>query len=419
MKRTTLQNQGIRIAKGDGWIFVVLLLGIAAIGEALKLMRAPALLLIVLVAVIYAREAMFRKQQIPLLLFSLWGLIYVALSFVNAFPVAWTRYYDSGVILQQASYLATLLPLVAASQKWWDDPRFDTNRDSVLIAAVLAAFVFGAAIDVGIGVYNDIRPFASMRNYVFIGLLALSYLAFRQGKWRRPAILALLLLAAAAIWRHQFLQTTIIYLLLIMFLTITVIRIRADRMMLILFLLLLAAATVYGLQDPLRVFQIDENTGLRLAWWNDALAATAQTGGVGVGFGTEALRNEYATTLERDSYREEGGAFLLISTHSAFFDTLFRTGAVGFLLLCFALWRCFPHPRIPPQARAHCCAMFAVLIICLHSNLGLQSPMHALGVAICIGYLQSERRKIYVSASIAAKGELANARPYAVSLGGL
>jgi O-antigen ligase len=170
--------------------------------------------------------------------------------------------------------------------------------------------------------------------------------------------------------------------------------------MLILFLLLLAAATVYGLLDPLRVFEIDQNTGWRLAWWNDVLAATTQTGGIGVGFGTEALRNEYATVLQRDTYHEEGGAFLLISTHSAFFDTMFRTGVVGVSLLCFILWRCFPHPRIPPLSRAHCCAMFAVLIVCLHSNLGLQSPMYALGVAICIGFLQSENRKATAHASV-------------------
>jgi hypothetical protein len=399
---TALRNEGIRIAKGDGWIFVALLLGIASIGEALKLFRAPALLLIILVAVVYAREAMFRRQQIPLLLFSLWGLIYVVLSFVHALPAAWTRYHDTGVILQHASYLAALLPLVAASQKWWDDPRFDANRDVILIAAVFAAFVFGSAVDVVIGGFEDVRIFVTMRNYLFIGLLALSYLAFRQGKWQRPAILAFLILAAAAIWRAQYLQNTIVYLLIIGFLAITMVRVRADRLMLVLFLLLLTAATIYGLQDPLRIFELDPNSGWRLAWWNDVLTATTQTGGIGVGFGTEALRNEYAATLQRDTYHEEGGAFLLISTHSAFFDTMFRTGAVGFLLLCLVLWRCFPHRRIPPQARAHCCAMFAVLILCLHSNLGLQSPMYALGVAICIGYLQSERRKATTGAVVRA-----------------
>ena len=399
MTVTTLRSERIQIAKGDGWIFVVLMLAIVAIGEALQLFRAPPLILIVLTSVIYARETMFQRQQIPLLLFSAWGLIYVALSYVQAFPAAWTKYHDTGAILQQASYLATLVPLVAASQKWWDDSRFDANRDAILIAVVLFAFVFGVVVDILVTDFKDIRPFQTARNYVFIGLLALSYLAFRPGKWRRVAILALSILAGAAIWWNEFIQNSIIYVLIMGFLATCMFRVRTDRLLLFSFLFLMAAATIFGLQDPLWVFELDFNAGWRLAWWNDALAATAQTGGIGVGFGTEALRNEYAAVLQRDAYvtpwnaYDDGGTFLLISTHSAFFDTIFRTGVVGFLLLCLVLLHSFPHPRIPPLARAHCCAMFAVLIVCLHSNLGLQSPMYALGVAICIGYLQSERRK--------------------------
>ena len=415
MNVTALPVEGIRIAKGDGWLFVALLLGIVAIGEALKLFRAPALLLIVLLTIIYARETIFRRQQTPILLFSLWGLIYVVFSYVQAFPAAWTRYHDTGVILQQASYLATLLPMAAASQKWWDDSRFDANRDAILVAVVLVAFVLGAILDIVLG-GGYIRPFVTMRNYVFIGLLALSYLAFRRGKWRRLAILALLLLAGAAIWQSDYVQTKIVYVLIVVFLATSLFRFRTDRLVLFLVLLLVTASTVLGLQDPLRIFDIDPNTGWRLAWWKDALAATVQTNGIGVGFGTEALRNEYTAHLQVDKYHEETGDFLLISTHSAFFDTIFRTGVVGILLLFLVLSRCLPHPRTPPLARAHCCAMFAVLIFCLHSNLGLQSPMYALGVAFSIGFLQSERRKATTDAFVAANELLAHERSYAPHL---
>jgi len=48
-------GEGLALVKGEGWIFVALLLGIVSIGEALKVFRTPALLFIVLVAAIYAR----------------------------------------------------------------------------------------------------------------------------------------------------------------------------------------------------------------------------------------------------------------------------------------------------------------------------------------------------------------------------
>ena len=61
----------------------------------------------------------------------------------------------TSVIFQQASFLAILLPLVSASQKWWEDSKFDVNRDAVLIAIVLVAFVFGTAIDVAVSALNE------------------------------------------------------------------------------------------------------------------------------------------------------------------------------------------------------------------------------------------------------------------------
>ena len=409
--------EGVILAKGDGWIFVALLMGIVCIGEALKVFRTPALLMIVLVAAIYARENMLRRQNLPVLLFSAWTLVCVILSYLDAFPNAWTRYHDKSVIFQQASFLAVLLPLVSASQKWWDDPRFDVNREAILVAVVFCAFLVGWVFDIVFGIEGSVerRPFVTMRSYLFLALLALSYLAFRSKQWRGPAILLLLLLLGLSVWRPLFLQNTIVYLTLGGFLVIAMFRLPVDRLMLGVFIVLLAAATIYGLLNPLRVFSVDPNTGWRLAWWKDALEALGQTGGIGVGFGTESLRNEYSALLERDSYGEEGGSFLLISTHSAFFDTMLRTGFVGVLLFGIVLARCFPLSFMAPLTRAHCCAMFAVLILCLHSNLGLQSPMYSIGVAICIGYLQSERRKAYAGAS-AAKGLRAEISPRATSL---
>ncbi|MCC6948884.1 MAG: hypothetical protein IT539_14050 [Bradyrhizobiaceae bacterium] len=397
-------NTSFGFARGDGWIFVALVLAIVGIGEALRVFRAPALLLIALVAATYARESMFRRQNFPLLLFSVWGLIYVVLSFIDAFPAAWTRYYDRGAIFQQASFLAILLPLVSASQKWWEDARFDFNRDAVLIAIVLAAFLFGSVIDIIMfGTEGMIpRPLVTLRNFVFIGLLALTYLIFRSERWRSIAIGVFVVLTGWSIWWALYVQNVIAYATIFGFLTMAILRISADRLMLFLFVLLATIVTIVGILDPLPIFEIDPNTGWRLAWWGDVVEALRDTWGVGVGFGTESLRNEYSAILHRDSYRAELEDFLFVGTHSAFFDTMFRTGVVGFLLLCIVLVRCFPHPRMAPLARAHCCAMFALLILCLHSNLGLQSPMYSIGAAICIGYLQSERRRMVHSVRLPA-----------------
>ena len=414
MTATELRDEGIRIARGDGWIFVALVLFVVGIGEALKAFRTPALLLMVAVTVIYARDTMLRRQHLPLLLFSVVSLCYVILSYLQAFPIAWTRYYETDAILQQASFIAILLPFVAASQKWWEDTRFDVNRDVALIAVVVAAFLIGAAVDLLLG-SKGVRPFVTLRNYVFIGLLALSYLAFRSEKWRGPAILTLVILAGWAIWRGQFLQNTIVYLILTGLLATAIFRVPADRLLLVIILIILAAATIIGLHDPLRVFEIDANTGWRLAWWNDVLTATFDTNGIGVGFGTESLRNEYSGVLLRDTYREEAADFLFVGTHSAFFDIMFRTGLAGFLLLCFVIARCFPAPNMSLAARAHCCAMFAILVLCLHSNLALQSPMYSLGVAICIGYLQSERYKSQLAVARHAE-DAPDEPPYAVTM---
>jgi len=406
------QSSKIQIAKGEGWIFIALILGIVAIGESLKVFRAPALILIIALAAVYARETILRKQNLPLLLFTLWGFLYVLFSYLHILPSAWTRYFETGVIIQQASFLAVLPPVVAASQKWWDDPWFDANRDVIMIAIVVVAFGFGAIFDVVMS-QGGSRPLVTLRSYLLIALMALTYLAFRSARWRSLAIIVLLALAAWSAARIYFLQNTLVYVILVGFLGVSVLRLPLDRIMLGTFLLLLFGATIYGLQDPYSVFLIDPNTGWRLAWWNDVLTAVGQTGGVGVGFGTESLRNEYAALLERDAYREEGGSFLLVSTHSAFFDSMFRLGIVGLFLIVLVLLRCLPPKGMNLQARAHVCAIFAIMTLCLHSNLGLQSPMYSLGIAFCIGYFQSERRKALAESE---SSQFVVEQPYAPAL---
>lgn len=77
--------------------------------------------------------------------------------------------------------------------------------------------------------------------------------------------------------------------------------------------------------------RVDDNTGIRALFWHDAIEAVTSTGGVGVGFGTEYIRNDFSA-IRAGSWAitgEDEANRLFISTHSGFYDVFLRMGILG------------------------------------------------------------------------------------------
>lgn len=101
--------------------------------------------------------------------------------------------------------------------------------------------------------------------------------------------------------------------------------------------------------EPLVVFGLDPNAGVRALMWKDAWAIVADTLGAGIGYGTEYIRNRFYLIGLGDwrLFAEGATDALFISTHSTHYDVLIRNGAVGFAL--FIAW--FVRTTLPVRSQ--------------------------------------------------------------------
>ena len=366
-----------------GGVFLVVFLG-----DHIQLLGAPGYALLILIFAVAGWSEIFTKDKVPIFGLTIWGLVYVFLSYNRILPSAWTSHFDSGTILQQASYLAGLLPIIAASQRFWRRVITSAKRSTTACTVVLIAFLLGCIVDLLLmkgGFLLRVR--GTLKNDTALILFVISMLVIVRNN--APAHGLLLgstfyvgivraymqtLGVHAYVWATRLLQRLLPV---------------SPRVLLFSFVLSTLVLTVVGFRYVQDVWDADPNTGWRLAFWRDSMAAVWQTRGVGVGFGTEAIRNFYPE-LMRDLFRSDANDdFLLIGTHNAFSDVGFRLGVVGLFLFLIIVYQSIPSREIKFGRAWHASFIFVMIFTCLYLNVALQSPTYSIGVGVLLGYLRA------------------------------
>lgn len=134
---------------------------------------------------------------------------------------------------------------------------------------------------------------------------------------------------------------------------------------------------------------IDPNTIHRAKWWTEALHATAQTGGIGLGFGADST-TDYIVEERFDQF----GKWEQLPVHVIHNDIVYLFYALGLvggaIFIYYLLWYLQPDNDRAWNARA---ASFFLVVLCvtLTVNSGLVSPSIFVGVCMLLGYLEAFR----------------------------
>ena len=392
-------------------------------GPALRILGGlPFVLAVGLLIYSGGRYYWHTNARIPLM-FSLLALLYVFLSFFHVLPGAWTIYYEPRAIVNQSASVVTFGFMVIASWRWWDRVRLGRIPRSVLLCLLFLCFVIAGLVQV---VMDGGQFLSTLRNSTLAFFVIASYFLFR-GKLIGHLFILLGLLASFT-GTASFLQIGLTFALLFSFYGMTLLKLPVGRIASAVFVILTLGVALYGLSDIRGVWEIDVNTAWRLAFWRDVFRSVEMTMGIGVGFGTEALANFYAD-LHRDfladvvSSRGVDIGFLLIGTHNGYSDTLFRMGIVGAVLLVAIFHGSRPAPDPVAPRSNHTGFIFVLAFLCTFTNVALQSPLYAAGVAFALGYTRSVRgtvrAELRTSANTAAgvrRVGAAQTSPFAVHL---
>ncbi len=331
----------------------------------------------------------------PLFGFTLVGLVYIAFSYLDALPDAWTTQYQPAEIPRQAFYVILFYPMVLAALSLWSYAASSRNTFRLFVVILITTAGIAPLIE-GVfshsGMVTTYAAFATggLGNARLLMLVALAYLllvrtrfASARRLWTLTAV-GVMVAAAVHFIPHPQYQNFLALLVLVLFLYL------APRRRIVIALVLVALVAYCGLVRVVdRVYEQDANTGYRLATSRDAMIALAESYGVGVGFGKEVVTGKYDELgFRRDPSAGGRYAIILQGTHNSFAQEYMRLGLVGGSFIAwFFLVTCLPPHRGPLDIRRHLAVVYFLLFISIISNVALQSPTYIVGVAIAVGYI--------------------------------
>ena len=310
---------------------------------------------------------------------------YIILSYFHVLPSAWTIFYEPEVILRQAAWVVTL-PLLAnlgycyvRGVLWGRSLREFMIVTTLLLGNFLLSGIVFADWSYSEWAYG---PFGYLWAPLSIYLTVAAWGVIIE---RQRAIVALFLIQTIVVifWAEGS-QTKLAYICFAFVFIMHRSGKLAARFALLGVIAFLVVGYAWAWIGPMDLSLRDPSAAVRGLMIKNAWQAAQETGFIGVGFGTESIKNVYPE-LGIWSFQTIDDAFILIGTHNAFFDILMRMGVLG--LACFVfvfLDLAFPRGGTD-EILTFRTLIFATSVLNLSVNVGLQSPFHLAGIAVMLG----------------------------------
>lgn len=353
---------------------------------------APVIYGIVLLLATLCVSRATKKILVPFVPLTIVTASYALLSWQRVFDPAWTILFDSGVILRQAMWIATLPLLINLGACYTKEVlRHHSAREFWTILVLLCCNFSVSGMLVSDWSYSiwSYGPFGYLWAplSIFLTVAAWAILVDRK---LLPAMgfffltIAVMLLADSS-------QTRIAYLLVA-----AVILGQAKGKLVSILAFIVSASFVFGgyawaIIDPISVASMDPNAAVRGLMVQHSYEAARTTDFIGIGFGTEGVKNSYPEMgLQQLSERDEN--FILIAPHNAFIDVFMRMGILGLGVLVWALISLIRPFSTDERNYPFRMVLASLALVNLSINVGLQSPFHLSGVAIMLGACFTSRR---------------------------
>jgi hypothetical protein len=316
-------------------------------------------------------------------LFVILSLVILALSLTRSLPAAWTQLYDGAVAVRHWLWVPALPLLVTAYTAIFQSYGRTLERRALALAALLYTVNFAVSLAA-----NDetVLRLYHVSNQVIPIVLCLTLFIFRRR--RHPLVDTALILA--------FISFTLSSSQILLGLSFLALR-YWPRPQWVVYGLGIAILAILTLAPffPMEMRAFDPNAGVRVVMWRDAATAVFDTNGVGVGYGTEYIKNRfYGIGLSDWHLSGDLADRYFWSTHSTFYDVALRTGVAGlavFMTWFLSLLR-IPSGLSPEHKRTYGALACAVMIYTAF-NPALVSFMIIFGIATLIGTMTWLRDK--------------------------
>lgn len=342
-----------------------------------------------LIAVASAAAALAYAGVWPIrgryMLFFVFSLVVFTLSLAQVMPASWTKFYDESAALRQWFYVPVLPILIAYFTLAL---RYSYAFLLKNILAVLAVAVFMSRMSQYLhGVYDpetDVFFYTLTNDVAIVAMLFLMLLFRGMRPWLVDATIILVAFALSSSAQSQLFCLAVLALRLTQRPTLLLVGISATCLSFI------AIAPFFAVQ----LHPIDHNTAVRAILWRDVLQATADTFGLGVGYGTEYIRHRFEEIMPWGWTIGTGPNDIFVATHSSFYDVLLREGVIGLLLFSFWFFHAIRIPaRATLQEKRFAACVVTLLVVNSAVNVGLSSISYLFGSAFAVALLAVLRER--------------------------
>ncbi|MBT8765792.1 hypothetical protein [Metapseudomonas boanensis] len=351
---------------------------------------------LILFAVLFAVFAFLnrRAQKLPgaLAFFCSISLCYAVLSVFNVFPSVWTRYFQISAIPQQALF-AYAIPTTFLVMTFYFKERIKAADGRRGLANLFLLWVVMNYLDMLTSDAFSFKGLVSISGLGNVPALVIAATSLYLSTIKTPGKrVGLLLVFLAMSFMSPFSQNKIYALI---FAGMWLFPRYAFWMLVALISssVLLYASTV---GSPLSVAFIDANLAVRLVLLRDALEGIVGSNFIGVGFGTESIRNYYLVFDSPVFANEEEAGFIHLSVHNSFAAIPFRVGLVGFIALLVFLWQTLMKVKAdgPLNEKALKCSLFAAFFIVSFQNPAIESYAYLYGVCMYLSLIWAFDRPV-------------------------
>lgn len=384
-------QQGYQIGSGrtaqtfdlfDSFVYVTLVL-YSLTFSVTRFFGTEALLVVVSLLSVFAIKKRTLIYANGLSLFGFFSIAILCLSLLGVMPDSWTIYRDNFAAFRHWAWL----PIVLLSANAF----YHTFKDHYKFIEERAWLLFPAAYLIGLIAKResplDEPYFVTDFLYTLTNENTIVILLFVVFLFAKP--------------RHKLLQLVFVITMLflstssqsqIFFLVLTSMLISGLYKYAIVFLFISLNIFIFVSPNYLQeLHALDPNTGFRVLLWRDTLIALRDTLGIGVGYGTEYISNDFKEIHDEFWYitPEYADDRLFIGTHSTIYDIALRNGILGCALFMF--W--YVKNLIPPMdMHGKNLKIFltvaAMLVINNYVNMGFTAMSYLFGTGACLGYMR-------------------------------
>ena len=149
--------------------------------------------------------------------------------------------------------------------------------------------------------------------------------------------------------------------------------------MLIGFIVSTVAFYAIFISDPMSVRFIDQNLSVRLVLIKDAIDGFFDSYMIGVGYGTESIKNYYYMFKNPVFHNPDDSGFLHLAVHNSFATTAYRLGIIGFVSLLIFLFEIITCIKSTRNNQTTMIVLFLCFYTVCFQNPALESYIYMVG----------------------------------------